>query len=180
MKIIAYISFVFTLVSCGADTETHFKTEDELHAYVNDASNGFIAVEEGQDFQFEAKLVPPVDGDPKSHCTIQVRINRKDGQSVLAFKASDDRERMEREGYLAFEVKDDVYLQSGGRTIAPVFHHYERNYGLKPSVDILFEFPVKNLKKDVIFCYRDEIFGQGLIRIPFDKELFNTCYVAKK
>jgi hypothetical protein len=160
--------------------ETQFDTVEELHSYLNNPENGCIAREEAQDFKSEAKLVPPVEGDPKTHCPVQLRINRRDGQSVLDFKASGDQERMEREGYLSFGVREDVYLQSGDRTISPVFHHYERNYGLKPSVDILFEFPVKNIKEDVTFCYRDEIFGQGLIRIPFDKELFKKCYVAKK
>jgi hypothetical protein len=38
-----------------------------------------------------------------------------------------------------------------------------------------------NLKvdSDVSFAYRDELFGQGLIKLEFSKDLFNKCYVAK-
>ena len=178
MRKVIYIA-ILMLTSCG-ESQTEFKTSEQFHAYLNNSDNGFIQGKESSEFIYEAKLVPATADDPKPHFTIQLRISRKDGGSVLDFQGASLEERANREGYLSFEMINDVYVKMGKKTRSPVFHHYERNYGLKPSVDVLFEFAHKAPDQDVTFCYRDEVFGQGLIELEFDKELFTTCYVTQK
>lgn len=178
MKNLIYIGLLF-LTACGS-SETEFASSEELHAYLNNPDHGFIQSDESSDFLYEAKLVPATSDDPASHFTVQLRIMRLDGGAVLDFNGEDQGKRMEYESYLSFELLQDVYIKSNGQTLSPVFHHYERNYGLKPSIDVFFEFPHLMPKGDAIFCYRDELFGQGLIQLEFDKELFKKCYVAKK
>jgi hypothetical protein len=98
----------------------------------------------------------------------------------LETNTSSKSEVLEREGYLSFDLAKDVAVEYDGKAVSCVFHHYERNYGLKPSIDILFQFPaLKDPKKNPEFVYRDQQFGEGLIKIEFDKELFTTCYVKK-
>ncbi len=173
-----YIALLL-LASCS-ESQTEFKTAEEFHAYLNNPNNGFIQEQESSEFVYEAKLVPAIKDDPKPHFTVQLRISRKDGGSVLDSQGASIDQRADREGYLSFGVIEDVYIKMGKKTLNPVFHHYERNYGLKPSVDVLFEFAHKVPEQDVFFCYRDELFGQGLIELEFDKELFTTCYVTQK
>lgn len=180
MKRVVFIALIFLVLGCGEDYKTKFQSPEEFHTYLNDPNHGFIQSETSEAFSYEAKLVPPVTDDPKSHFTIQLRIKRLDGGSVLDFGEVDEQIRMEREGYLSFELLEDVYIKSGSTTLSPVFHHYERNYGLKPSVDVLFEFPMSKIQDNATFCLRDEVFGQGLIELEFDKEQFNKCYVSKK
>lgn len=175
-----YIAAVLLVFASCSSKETKFSTERDFQAYINDPENGFIVVQESEDLIFEARLVPPMSGEKSKECTINLRIKRKDGGPVLDFGGADRQMAIEREGYLAFDLKDDVSLSLSGESIPPVFHHYERNYGLKPSVDVLFNFMGLKTSGDAVFKYRDRLFGQGLIKITFDKELFNTCYVAEK
>jgi hypothetical protein len=109
-----------------------------------------------------------------------MRISRLDKKPVLETNTSSKSEVLEREGYLSFDLAKDVSVEYDGKAVACVFHHYERNYGLKPSVDVFFQFPaLKDPKENPVFVYRDQQFGEGLIKIEFDKELFTTCYVKK-
>jgi hypothetical protein len=153
---------------------------EEFETYINDPSNGYIQSSEAGDLLFEAKLSPPLADDPNPQFVLQLRISRLDGKSVLETNTSSKSEALEREGYLSFDLMNDVSFEYDGKELPCLFHHYERNYGLKPSVDILFQFPViKDPHEDPVFVYRDQQFGEGLIKIAFDKELFTSCYVKK-
>lgn len=169
---------IFLIVSCSSKKD--FQSVDEFEAYINDADNGYIQSDEAGDFLFEAKLNPPLADDPHPQFTIQMRISRLDGKPVLETNTSSKSEVLEREGYLSFDLAKDVSVEYDGKAVACVFHHYERNYGLKPSIDVLFQFPaLKDPKENPVFIYRDQQFGEGLIKIEFDKELFIPCYVKK-
>jgi len=178
MRFVAYILLMFLVASCSS-RETDFESKASFQKHVNDPDNGFIKQQESNDLIFEAKLVPPLSGENSTECTVHLRIKRKDGGAVLDYGGVDRRMALEREGYLSFDLREDVEMNVEGHSFTPVFHHYERNYGLKPSVDILFNFMNLESDKDVIFQYRDRLFDQGLIRIKFDKELFKTCHVAE-
>lgn len=171
-----YILFIVFLVSCTGK-KTSFKDTKEWEAYVNDPANGFIVSEQSADFKFDLKFEPAISNEEIPQFTVHLRISRKDGGSVLDYKTNTKQEALEREGYLSFDLKKDVSIDENGHANPPVFHHYERNYGLKPTIDILFNFMQMEPKNDVHFTYRDELFGQGLIRIKLNKELFTKCYV---
>lgn len=178
MRILLPIS-LFLLFSCSS-SKKEFHSVEEFEAYINDAGNGFIQSDEAGDLFFEAKLNPPLADDENPQIVIQLRISRMDGKPVLETNTSSKSEVLEREGYLSFEMMKDVSIEYDGKAVPCVFHHYERNYGLKPSIDILFQFPaLKEPKEDPVFVYRDQQFGEGLIKISFDKELFTSCYVKK-
>lgn len=169
---------LFLLFSCSSKKE--FKSVDEFERYINDSDNGYIQSDEVGDLLFEAKLNPPLSDDPNPQFTIQLRISRLDGKPVLETNTSSKSEVLEREGYLSFDLAKDVSVEYDEKAVPCVFHHYERNYGLKPSIDVLFQFPaIKDPKENPVFIYRDQQFGEGLIKIEFDKELFTTCYVKK-
>lgn len=178
MRTFAYIVLLSCFCSCESG-KVEFVTNEELTAYVNDPENGFIRSEETKDFLIEAKLTPALSNDSVKLFTINMRINRLDGRSVLESGNAQRTDVLNREGYLSFEVLKDVYFECDGKIVNPVFHHYERNYGLKQSIDVLFDFPNIEPESDPVLHYRDELFGQGLIRLKFDKELFATCYVKE-
>jgi hypothetical protein len=146
---------------------------------LNNPENGYIVSEKSEDLIFEARLMPPLSVEEGNECTINLRISRKDGGSVLEVGNASKETALEREGYLSFEILKDVSLNIDGKTIPPVFHHYERNYGLKPSIDMYFNFIELDVKSDATFNYRDQLFGQGLIKLNYKKELFTKCYVGK-
>ena len=169
---------LFLLISCSSKKE--FQSVEEFEAYINDSDNGYIQSDEAGDLLFEAKLNPPLSDDPNPQFAVQLRISRLDGKPVLETNTSSKAEVLEREGYLSFDLAKDVAVEYDGKAVPCVFHHYERNYGLKPSIDVFFQFPaIKEPKENPVFVYRDQQFGEGLIEIEFDKELFTTCYVKK-
>lgn len=176
MRIVTGILFFLILAACGGK-ETSFENTEEWKTYVNNPENGFIVSKEASDLKFDLKFLPALTGEDMPQFTVHLRISRKDGGSVLDYKANSKEEALEREGYLSFELKKDVSIEENGHSNPAVFHHYERNYGLKPTIDIMFNFLQMEPKDDVYFTYRDELFGQGLIRIKLNKELFTKCYV---
>lgn len=178
MKFIFYILTLF-LISCSGK-QIYFESEEEFNDYLNDKSNGFIQSKEVGDFLYEIKLIPSLDEDKNNDVSFQLRLSRKDGGSVLDYGNVDKSEALIREGFLSFEIKDYVYLECNDNLVPCQFNHYERNYGLKPSVDIIFHFSKVKPDKDLYFVFRDEIFQQGLIRIKFNKDLFNKYHVQKK
>ncbi len=88
-----------------------------------------------------------------------------------------NRNYVRSEGYLSFEVLSNIYLEDGDQLQPAIFHHYERNYGLKPSIDLFFKFNQFTPVNDVTFVYRDQLFDQGMFRILFNKALFTSCHV---
>ncbi len=177
MRTCLFISLLFFLMACSGGKKTSFKDTEEWKAYVNNPENGFIVSEEASDMNFDLKFEPAISGDEIPQFTVHLRISRKDGGSVLDYNTNSKEEALEREGYLSFDLRKDVAIEENGHANPPVFHHYERNYGLKPTIDIMFNFMQMEPKEDVYFTYRDELFGQGLIRIKLNKELFTKCYV---
>ena len=177
-RIVLYLFLVFSTLLAGcSDQQTTFGSEEELMTYVNDSGNGFIQSTESADFILEAQLIPAIADDKEPQLTVRVRLSRQDGGSVLDFGQVSQEEALARESYLSFEMAGDVYLQDGEQVISPIFFHYERNYGLKPSVDLFFKFKAFQPSGDVKFVYRDQLFRQGLLSLSFNQALFSNCHV---
>lgn len=177
MRNLIYI-LIFALSACGGDQYV-FESEEEFDLYVTGKETPFIQKTETDKFVFESMMIPPIEGDTTEQRLFRLRIGLKDGKSVLEYNKGSDFATLEKEGYLSFDVIKDVFLESGDDEFTPVLHHYERNYGLKPTVDLVFHFNHVKPEKNVRFCYRDQLFGQGLIKMEFSKELFTNCYVKK-
>ncbi len=175
MKTIIFI-FLLGLVACTSK-RSEFSNVEDFQSFLNDPENGYISKVESQDLLFETKMIPALKDDSVKLFSLQLRISRLDGQAVLDFGGISKQEVLLREGYLSFDLLNDVYVETDGEIINPTFHHYERNFGLKPSIDILFHFPNIEPKNNPILKYRDALFGQGLITIELNKQLFTKCHV---
>lgn len=176
IRLINIILITLCLSACSGK-QYNFSSQQEFDEYLNDIDNGFIQSYESNDLLFEARLIPALKNEKETQFTIQLRISRLDGFAVLETGNASKQEALTREGYLSFELLDDIEIEFDGKTEKPVFHHYERNYGIKPSVDILFNFDNIKPNSEVSFIYRDQIFNQGLIKLKFKKELFTSCHV---
>jgi len=162
--------------SCGGGKRS-FASEEEAITYANDNSNGFIATTESGGHIFSAKVNPILAGEES--VTINFRISREDGQSVLQHHTSTPTDVNQKEMYLSFDLNKDVYLRVDGKDVAPILHHYERNYKLKPEIDISFTFPKVEPKGDVQLVYRDNLFGTGLQELEFDKAIFEPYTITQ-
>jgi hypothetical protein len=171
------ILFLTVLFSACSGGKREFASADEAQAYANDHANGFIETVESGGHVFSAKVNPVAAGD--DGVTIHVRISRTDGQPVLRHQELTPAEINDMELYLSFDLVQDVYLRVDGKDVAPLLHHYERNYKLKPSVDIAFTFPAVTPQENVQLVYRDNVFGTGLQELEFDKEVFTPYTITK-
>lgn len=176
-KVLIILSIVLFLSSCGG-MKTDFQNEQEFNAYVNDPNNGFIASDETEDLRFESQLVPLTGKENDGNYNFRMRISTKDDKPVLLYNIQNETEKSEREAYLSFGMNEDVFLLVDGKEIPCAFHHYERNYGLKPSIDMFFSFKNVKPKEKVRLVYRDHLFDQGMIEIEFNKDLFTEYYVG--
>lgn len=172
-----YFFFILLLFFSCSENKTSFGSFVEFDNYLNDESNGYISSFETKDLIFETKLIPPIKKENESVVTIRLRIKRIDGLSVLDLNQSGQEERLKIEEYLSFKILKDVYFLSNNKVIPATFGHYERNYGLKPSIDITFDFPKFNTEEETYFIYNDLLFGQGMIKIKYDNQLFKSCDV---
>jgi len=169
MRSTIYILFLVFLTSCGGNRR-EFASAEEARTYANDNANGFIETVESNDHVFSAKVNPMQKEDDA--LSINLRISRIDGQPVLRHQELSPAEISEMEMYLSFDLIKDVYLRVDGKDVRPLLHHYERNYKLKPAVDIALTFPKITPTSTVQLVYRDEVFGTGLHELEFDKQAF--------
>jgi hypothetical protein len=177
MKGFCFLMVALTsLAACSR--ETSFRDAADLEKYVNDPDNGYISSVSSGNYLIETRVIPAVSADEHPQLTVHMRISRNDGGSVLE-GGSAEQESLDKENYMSFQMLGDVYLENGDKAEPAVFHHYERNFGLKPSIDVFFDFNHFTPAGEAAFVYRDQLFGLGRIRIPLDKELFTICHVAE-
>lgn len=173
-----FLVFLFLFGSCSK-SRTTFDSVEDFNNYLNDVDNGFIQKTVFKGVVYEAKLIPALDEDDKKNITVQLRISLENAGNVLEFEGASQELIAEREMKLSFGMQDLVTMNINGKSLNPLFSHYERNYGLKPSVDLLFQFEEVKSENVVVFRLNDQIFSNGIVEIEFDNELFTTCYVKK-
>lgn len=167
------------LVFSCSKTRTTFDSIEDFNAYLNNVENGFIQKTVYNGVLYEAKLIPALGDDEEKNISVQLRISLENGGNVLEFEGASQELIAEREMELSFGMQDLVTMNYNGRSLSPQFTHYERNYGLKPSVDVLLQFEEIKGENVVVFRLNDQIFTKGIVEIEFDNELFTTCYVKK-
>lgn len=179
MKTTAFIILLILISSCS-NKETVFSSEKDFQNYLNNPENGFIKSSDNGEVIIETKLEPSLRDDEHPQLTMHVRLGRVDKLPILDYGGATQDIVAQREAYLSFQILSDVYLEDGDKLITPVFHHYERNYGLKPSIDLFFQFDhFIPQEEKVTFVYRDELFQQGMFRIHYTKDLFTSCHVQE-
>ncbi len=180
MRITHIISIIFACVilyACSGKL-TKFDDWDSFQDYLNYSKNGFILENKDGDFFYEVKITPPTNESNKS-ITINLRINHLDGSAVLNTNRFSEIEIMQIENYLSFEIENDLVLAKSNSKISPSLVHYERNYRLKPSIDIIIDFNNIKQGEDYVFVYRDRIFSKETIEFQINQELLNVCHVKK-
>lgn len=166
------------LTACHNDQRI-FASQKEFDEYVSENETDYVVKSETSEFTFEGMMLPPIEGDTLEQRLFRLRIGLNDGGNVLDYDKGGNYLPLEKEGYLSFAVINDVFLEVDGKELQPVLHHYERNYGIKPTVDLVFFFNKVRVKSEINFCYRDQLFGQGLVKMKYKKELFTNCYVKQ-
>lgn len=174
---ISIFILTLTLVSCSGQ-QVEFGSWKAFQSYLNNPQNGFVLKEEVKGFIYEVKITPPTT-ESKEELTINLRINRKNGTAVLNDNQFSQTEIMQIEHYFSFGITDDITLSSPGIKATPAFVHYERNYQLKPSIDIIIDFNGIKQGEDYSFKFTDRAFSQKTIEFKINQELLNVCYVKE-
>lgn len=174
MRFVVFAFCVVGFIACNHQKSFHFESENQMLTAVNDPKKGFLNTYKNGDLIFDTQFLPALEND--SIVTIKLRISHKDGTSVLQYNTLSEEEIQLRENKLSFDLSQDVYLEVGDLTLYPLIYHYERNYRLKPSIDVFFEFRKVKTAEDVYFNFRDKIFQSGLIRIKIENKNFNSTY----
>lgn len=168
-------SFQFLLLSCGKEEPYHFDSRMEMEELVTNPTYGFIGSYKSGNLLFETLFEPASLKD--SIVVVKLRISEVNGKSVLEHQTTNTDEVRIREQYLSFEIAKDISLEVNGKESAPILTHYERNYRLKPSIDLFFEFKkTEPAINTAYFNYRDKLFGAGRITIKIDTKNFNSSY----
>lgn len=163
-------------LSCAGD-KSQFKSQEELKEYVSDPEHGFVHSFNLNKLDLSVMIIPPIGNDESAHFEVRLRISSADGSAVLKLNNSINDNNVSKESYLSFGILKDLYFVDDNGIHSANFHHYERNYGLKNSIDLGFEFPYFEPKGEVRLVYRDELFGQGLATLKIKNHLLNKRYV---
>lgn len=165
------------LFSCSG-RKTDFKSFESFNEYINNVDNGYILSKKVDDFVYEIKVSPPTIESDNS-IAIHLRMNREDGTPVMTEDEYSKTDILQIENYLSFGVEKDFKLLAFTSNISPSLVHYERNYLLKPSIDILVHFDGLNINTDYEFEFNDLIFSKEKVVFLINQELLNVCYVEK-
>lgn len=109
----------------------------------------------------------------------KISISSKEGVDPLMAGLSDSTQLENRILYLSGEASKDFYLLQQTDTVKCVLHHFERNYGLAPRLDIMLAF--EKLKtssttqvEQLRFCYSDRLFDLGDHQFVFNTSVFES------
>ncbi len=85
--------------------------------------------------------------------------------------------------YYSFHFNRDVDLVVDGDTIPCKAHHYERTYGISPTIRIMALFPVDETKLstagNVTLMLYDRIYGSGIVKSKLDSEKICSLWIKK-
>lgn len=82
--------------------------------------------------------------------------------------------------YFSFDMQNDLQLVDGKDTLCCQHHIFERTYGLTPHLTFSEGFSaINNDNEEKIFIFNDRMFGNGPIKIKFEKRLISSIPVIK-
>ena len=103
---------------------------------------------------------------------------------LLKFRMNEVNDYYRRIEYYSFHFHKDVQLVVDGDTFPCRSHHFERTYGVAPTVKISVNFPVPEEKlvnaSQVKLELYDRIFGQGIIKQALEPGQIKTIQVTKR
>ena len=96
--------------------------------------------------------------------------------NLLSYESYEDRVK-----YFSFQVSNELSLIEGNDTIPCAFSHFERVYGIDPGLTLNCGFLKNNSTKshisDLVFLFRDKLFGSGNVSIALPSQIIHNCPV---
>lgn len=109
--------------------------------------------------------------------TFKIRCD-KTNDELLKYNLPTVQDYYNRLDYYSFKAQNDFSLFDGKDTIACELYHFERTFGVAPILTFVLGFPMKegSEKKvsDMFLSYNESIFGKGIIRMKFDKNVLEN------
>lgn len=189
------IIFLATIILFIACNKTF--NPDELKFFVLDQDNGFLKTElvANTEYsvlyshpQYEAlkrirddqnvseELVTNLIQESSEQLIFYIRLRDVDNKNLLKKDIEDNKFYDERLMYLLGDIKDDFSLLNGTDTISCSIHHFERGYGINPSLNITLAFNKPSKMNDFTFIYNDRLFGAGKLKFHYFSEEINKDF----
>lgn len=97
---------------------------------------------------------------------------KKFNDEMLKYKITGSDDYYQRIEYFSFQAQKDLRLICGQDTLLCANHHYERTYGMAPTIRLSLRFPISEEKlaaQDKITVeFFDRVFGQGIVNFQID------------
>lgn len=203
----AFISLVFC--SCGNSTANFMgmdegeKTVDsipvlqveEISAQVSNTSKQRF---ENEEYVFECSFIPSIRNLMKQelpneelkaaqenyarNSSFLIELKAKSfHDELLKYKLQDRSDYAARIEYFSFHANKDLRLITEEDTILCTQHHFERAYGIAPSIRLSIHFPYPERKliqsRLVKVEFFDRTFGQGIVNFAIDPNKLKTYTV---
>lgn len=186
--VMTLISLLVLNTSCNSTINI-----DELKNYVYDRSNGYIKSESFNAIDYSILYSQPqfeaLKRLNKSEEITAMKIEKSmlefDDHLIFyaSFKAHGNKDPLKidlvdnaiydkRLMYLLGQIQNDFKIINEDDTINCSLHHFERGYGLNNAVNLTLLFPKPKEIDDITLIYDDNLFGAGIIKYRFKKELF--------
>lgn len=81
--------------------------------------------------------------------------------------------------YISYRMQDDIFLVSGNDRRPCSLYLFERNFGLKSSVDISTAFIKIEKDENITVELNSQVFRTGIINFEYDKNVFNSIPEVK-
>ena len=113
--------------------------------------------------------------------TLRIGLRSEQGD-ILESGINDRSQYQERIAYLNAHLNQDIFLLEGGDTLSCVLHHFERDFGLTPYINITLGFQINEEEKeavlketrfdysDKVLVFDDRVFGTGMVKLTILKE----------
>lgn len=79
--------------------------------------------------------------------------------------------------YLSFQFEDHIHMTVGEQQLRCAHYHFERNYGLRPGLDMVFAFENTDpeFQHDRTITIDDQAFGSGRLHFSLNKNHVQTA-----
>lgn len=109
-----------------------------------------------------------------------LKIGQEGGgrQELLKELAQSPEHYQQLVGALSFSYQSNISLKVGDQTLPCLHYHFERNYGLRPELDLVFAF--KNVDPQFEFDRQisidDQLFGTGILNFQLEGTDLQTAH----
>lgn len=112
----------------------------------------------------------------EEQCVFYFKMMDVSNEDLIKKNISTNEAYNERLSYLINGIQNDFQLISGIDTIDCSIHHFERGYGINPTITITVAFEKPKKDEELTFIYTDQLFNAGRIKYRFDPEDYSKIY----